>query len=194
MRLYYMPDQPQLQQTVTFRANVMHPSGEPLEQGEVTARVVAPSGQAETIRFESSQTSSLPTQSQIQSSQTPSNDDDWGAYFGHYVSAEPGVHQLTLGCKETGATLETTFFVQGVDAERIGRPARPEVLEEIARVSQGQVLAPEQLEKIIQLLGRQPPPPLAVRRMQWWSHPLLVGLLITLLGIFWVARKMVGLV
>jgi hypothetical protein len=30
--------------------------------------------------------------------------------------------------------------------------------------------------------------------VQWWSHPLPVGLLVTLLGIFWIARKMAGLV
>ena len=185
MRLYYAPDQPQLHQTVTFRANVMRPGGEPLEQGEVTARVVAPSGQARTIRFESSQS---------QSPQLQPNDDYWGAYFGRYTSAEPGTHRLTLGCKQTGATLETTFFVQGAEAEPIGRPARPEVLEEIARVSQGRVMKPGQWNEIVQLLASQPPPPPAVRRVQWWSHPLLVGLLITLLGVFWIIRKMVGLI
>jgi len=180
MRLYYSPDQPQLQQTVTFRANVMQPGGAPLEQGEVTARVVAPSGQARTLRFESSATESA--------------GDDWGAYFGRYTSKEPGEHRLTLGCKQTGATLETKFFVQGVDVERIGRPARPEVLEEISRVSQGQVLAPGRWEEMVELLAQQPPPPLSVHRVLWWSHPLLVGLLVTLLGLFWIARKMVGLI
>jgi hypothetical protein len=195
MRLYYAPDQPELEQTVTFRANVMRANGEPLQQGEVSARVVAPSGQSETIRFQStqSQTSQSPS-TETPSTETMSTEEDWGAYFGRYTTGEPGKHHLTLGCKQTGATLETTFFVQGIEGERIGRPARPDVLEELARVSKGQVLAHDQLEQIIELLSNQPSPPLAVRRVQWWSHPLTVGLLITLLAIFWVARKMVGMI
>ena len=37
MRLYYVPDQPKLNQTLSLHANVMEQSGEPLPGGEVTA-------------------------------------------------------------------------------------------------------------------------------------------------------------
>ncbi|MBC7821733.1 MAG: hypothetical protein IAG10_33015, partial [Planctomycetaceae bacterium] len=53
MRLYYSPDQPQMRQTLALHANVMERSGEPLTNGDVTARIVAPSGKAETVRFTS---------------------------------------------------------------------------------------------------------------------------------------------
>ena len=53
MRLYYSPDQPQLDQTVMLKANVMETGGEPLAKGDVVARIVAPSGKAETIQFRS---------------------------------------------------------------------------------------------------------------------------------------------
>ncbi len=43
MRLYYVPDQPRMHQTLTLRANVMERGGEPLHKGEVSARIVAPS-------------------------------------------------------------------------------------------------------------------------------------------------------
>jgi hypothetical protein len=45
--------------------------------------------------------------------------------------------------------LETSFYVQGVATERIGRPARPEVLEEIARVTRGKSIGPEKLEEAV---------------------------------------------
>ncbi len=122
MRLYYSPDQPQLGKSVTLKANVMEPSGEPLAKGDVVARIVAPSGSAQTIQF-------------------TSLGDEWGAFMGQYVSEEPGKHQVTLSCKQTGATLEASFFVQGAAKEPVGRPARPEVLEEIARVTRGKVIA-----------------------------------------------------
>ena len=53
MRLYYVPDQPKLNQTLALHANVMERGGEPLHGGEVTARITAPSGKAELIRFTS---------------------------------------------------------------------------------------------------------------------------------------------
>src|SRR5947209_7846994 len=112
MRLYYSPDQPQVRQTLSLHANVMEPSGEPLAKGDVSARITAPSGKAETVRF-------------------TSTGEEWGVFHGRFTAAEPGKHEITLACKQTGATLETSVFVQGVTGERIGRPARPEVLDEI---------------------------------------------------------------
>ena len=53
MRLYYVPDQPKMNQILALHANVMERSGEPLHGGEVTARVSAPSGRAELVRFTS---------------------------------------------------------------------------------------------------------------------------------------------
>jgi hypothetical protein len=175
MRLYYSPDQPQLRQTLALHANVMDRGGEPLSKGDVTARIVAPSGKAETVRF------------------TPVND-EWGLFSSRYTAEEPGQHTVRILCKQTNATLDASFFVQGVAAERVGRPARPEVLEEIARVTRGQVLEPNKLSEIMQTVANLPEPEPSIRRVQLWSHPFLAGSLILLLGIFWVARKVVGLI
>jgi hypothetical protein len=175
MRLYYSPDQPQMRQTLALNANVMDTSGEPLAGGDVTARVVAPSGKAETIRFTAA-------------------GEEWGMFHGKYLAEEAGRHEVTLACKQTGAALETSFFVQGVAPERVGRPARPEVLEEIARVSHGRVIEPDRIDDIVRSLSSLPEPEPSVRRVQLWSHPLIAGILVLLLGVFWVARKVVGLI
>lgn len=175
MRLYYSPEQPEKNQTLTLTANVMEDSGEPLQSGEVTARIVAPSGKSETIRFVSA-------------------GNEWGEFSGRFTTEEPGKHLLTLACKQTAATLETSFFVQGETAERIGRPARPEVLEEIAQVTRGKVLEANQLDDIVSVLANLPEPPVSVRRVQLWSHPAMAGIVIVLLGAFWIGRKVVGLV
>lgn len=175
MRLYYSPDQPQLGQTTVLRANVMLPSGEPLSKGDVIATIVAPSGRVEDIRL-------------------ASTGDEWGAFAGSFTSKEPGRHQLTLSCVQTGASLDTTIFVQGSNIEPVGRPARPEVLEEMARVTGGKVLSIDQQDEIINYLASLPSPPPSVRRLQIWSHPLTAGLVIMLLAVFWIARKVVGLI
>ncbi len=175
MRLYYSPDQPQIRQTVTLSANVMEPSGEPLQKGDVSARIVAPSGKSETVRFSSAE-------------------DEWGAFASRFTAKEAGRHQVTLACKQTGATLETSIFVQGAAIERIGKAARPEVLEELARVTRGQTIQPDRLEQVLDSLAALPEPPPSIRRMQLWCHPLVAGALVTLLGVFWVGRKVVGLI
>jgi hypothetical protein len=175
MRLYYSPERPQIEGTLSLSANVMSRGGEPLQGGDVTARITAPSGKAETIGFASSA-------------------DAWGAYSTQFIAREPGKHQVVLRCKQTGATLEATFFVQGAADEPVGRPARPEVLEEIARVTRGKLLRIEQPEAIVSSLAALPDPAPATRRLQLWSHPVTAGLLITLLGVFWVGRKAAGLI
>jgi hypothetical protein len=175
MRLFHVPDQPKMNQTLTLHANVMEKSGEPLHKGEVTARVVAPSGKAETVRF-------------------TSEGDEWGVFTGKYTAEEPGKHAVTLFCKQTGASLETSFFVQGVAAERMGRPARPEVLEEIARISRGKVMEAGKIDQVVRMLAELPEPPPSIRRLQLWSHPALAGTLVLLMSGFWVGRKVIGLI
>jgi hypothetical protein len=175
MRLYYTPEQPEVRQTIAFSANVMERSGEPLTHGDVAARIVAPSGKAETIRFSSS-------------------GDEWGALAARFTAHEPGRHEVTLSCKQTGATLDASFFVKGVPVERLGQAARPEVLDEIARVTRGQVIGVDRLEQVIRSLAALPDPPASVRRLQLWCQPWAMGALVVLLGAFWVGRKVIGFI
>ncbi len=175
MRFYYSPEQPQVRQTVALSANVMEKSGEPLNRGELTARIVAPSGRTETVRMDS-------------------NGAEWGAFAGAFTATEPGAHQVTLRSPQTEAELQTTLFVQGATLEQVGKPARPEVLEELARVTRGQVLAGGGLTQIIKAISQVPEPQAEIRRVQLWSHPLVAATLILLLSAFWVGRKMIGLI
>lgn len=175
MRLYYSPEQPRMDQTMALNVNVMDASGEPLSSGDVTARIVAPSGRVKTVRLTSAES-------------------EWGAFAGRFTAQEPGPHHVTLACRQTHAALETSFFVQGADTERVGRPARPEVMEEIARVTQGRVVAADGVDEVVRTLAGLPDPPPSVRRVQLWCHPAVAGTLVLLLGVFWVGRKMIGLI
>jgi hypothetical protein len=174
MRLYHA-DHPQIDGGLTLNANVMDRSGEPLQGGDVTARITAPSGKAESVGFISS-------------------GDAWGAYSAQFTPHEPGRYKVALACKQTGAALEASFFVQGGTTERIGRPARPEVMEEIARVTRGKVMRIDHPEEIVSSLASLPDPAPSVHRVQIWSHPLTAGVVIFLMGVFWIGRKAIGLI
>ena len=76
----------------------------------------------------------------------------------------------------------------------MGRPARTEVLEEIARVTRGTVLSAGNLGQVIDYVSELPDRPPSVRRIPLWSNPVTAGLLVSLLGGLWVARKIVGLI
>ncbi|MBM3999143.1 MAG: hypothetical protein FJ297_06300 [Planctomycetes bacterium] len=175
MRLYYSPDQPRLRQNVTLRVNAMEPGGEPLAKGDITARVTAPSGKVDTIRFRA-------------------DGDEWGSYVAAFLTREPGKHDLRLNCGQTGATLDASFFVQGTASERAGRPARPEVLEEIARVTEGAVLDAAETDGVLRRLASLPDPPSTIRRLPLWSHPATAALFVGFLCAFWVGRKAAGLI
>jgi hypothetical protein len=153
----------------------MEQSGEPLHGGDVSARITAPSGKSELVRFVSS-------------------GDEWGEFTARYTAREAGSHRAKLFCKGTGATLEASFFVQGVAAEQVGRPARPEVMEELARVTGGEVIEPGKLDQVARSLTELPDPPPLVRRVPLWCHPVTAAAMIGLFGVFWVGRKVIGLV
>jgi hypothetical protein len=174
MRLYYSPEQPQVRQTISLQANVMDRTGEPMQQGDVRVRIESPSGQTEGIRL-------------------AAQGGEWGAFAGLWTANEPGPHRVTLRSDATDTTLETTIFVQGSALEQIGKPARTEVLEELSRVSKGEVVRWNQRDKLIESLQNLPQPPDQLRRLQLWSNPWVAGMMISGLAIFWISRKWLGL-
>ncbi len=175
MRLYYTPDRPQVGDRVTFYANVAGIGGEPLEQGTVQLQIISPRGKTESVRL-------LP------------RGGDWGLFSNTFTPAERGTFKLALTCQENGETLDTKLDVQGTVLERIGRPARLDVLQEIADVTGGKLIRPDELDLLWNAITQLPEPALEIRRMRLWCHGAWAGFLVFLLAIFWIGRKMVGTV
>jgi len=175
MRLFYTPDQPEVRQILNLSAHVMDDIGEPLQDGEVTALITSPSGDVDTVRLSG-------------------ENDRWGVFRGRFETSEPGLHQVLLSCGETNAVLETSFFVQGQLNESIGRPARPEVLREISRVSRGRNVTPDELDLLMDAIAELPKPEPTTKRVQLWAHPAVAAVLLLLLTGFWISRKAAGLI
>ena len=124
----------------------------------------------------------------------PAGEGEWGVFAASYSPKEAGQHQVVLSCKQTGDSLEATIFVQGSPAEGVGRAARPDVLREISQVTRGKLVPPEEIASLIESLAALPEPPPDIRRVQLWCHPVVAAAVVSLLGLFWVARKRQGLV
>jgi hypothetical protein len=173
LRVFYLPDRPTAGNVVTLHATVLDPTGAPASHSTVTAEWVDPRGRSQRLRFQ------------------PVGD-DWGLYTARVTPHQIGTHRLALRCQETAALLETELDVQGKQKETVGKPARPDVLQEIANVTRGEDIPYHEMSRLCDLVMQLPPPEPAVRRKQIWASPYWAGTLLGLMGLFWIGRKTIG--
>jgi hypothetical protein len=174
VRLFFNPERPEPGATVTLNANAFDPNGAPLKEGIVAVDVTSPSGRTQRIELQK-------------------NDSAWGSFSGRFKVDLPGAWKLVASA--TGAEdepVETTVLAQGLEIEKIGQPARPEVLEEMAKVSKGRAIQPAQLADLIKEISALPEPRPLENRIPLWSHWGTIAALVALLGIFWIGRKLNG--
>ncbi len=174
IRLFYSPDRPHVDDVLTLNANVIDNFGGPLDRGTVIVQAIAPSGKTETIRLQ------------------PGTEDAWGLFIGTYIPKEAGSYRLVASSSETGASIQTDLSVQGLNREQQGRLARFDVLNEIANISGGKMVSVDEVGTLLDHLAALPEPEPIVKRTRIWANPFWGGLIILLLGLFWVARKMAG--
>jgi hypothetical protein len=174
VRLYYAPERPVPGDVVTFHANAFDPNGAPLQDGEVVLDATAPDGSTQRIVLEK-------------------NDTAWGSFSGRLKITQPG--QWTLSARISGddsPPVETKLLAQGIQLEKVGQPARPEVLEEMARIARGRMILPAQLAELVGEVAALPEPRPIENRIPLWSHWLTISLVIFLLAVFWTGRKLNG--
>jgi threonine/homoserine/homoserine lactone efflux protein len=122
----------------------------------------------------------------------PAGEEAWGLFTGVFSPVEPGEHRVELSCAEAGSSLETKISVQGTSREKRGQPARLDVLHEIARFTKGAVWDVNDPASVVAAISAMPEPVPQERRLPLWSHPAWAGVLVLLMGIFWVGRKAAG--
>ena len=175
VRVFFTPENPEPGATVAINANAFDPNGAPLEKGSVAIDLTAPDGRAQRIELQK-------------------NESSWGAFSGRFKVDLPGTWKIRATA--SGAEdkpLETSFIAQGVEIEKVGQPARPEVLDEMARVSRGRSIQPAQIADLVREITALPEPRPLETRIPLWSHWATLVALISLLGIFWTGRKLNGM-
>lgn len=174
VRIFATPERPQPGDRVTLSANAFDNAGVPLKEGKVRVDLTAPDGTIQS--FDLNQTSGL-----------------WGAFTGTFQVNQPGSWDIKASSSASPEfPVETKLFVQGEAIEKVGQPARPDVLDEISRTSQGRVIEPLMIDSLIAELETLGEPKTIERRFQLWSHWLVGVAFVTLLAIFWVGRKLNG--
>ncbi|BCX46347.1 hypothetical protein HAHE_02550 [Haloferula helveola] len=174
IRLYYSPERPNPGDTVTLNANAFDPNGAPLEEGRVVVDATLPDGSSQRVSLEK-------------------NESAWGSFSGRLRITQPGEWKLAakIGGDE-GEAVETTLLAQGVELEKVGQPARPEVLEEMARIARGRMIEPAQLADLIREIEALPEPRPIENRLPLWTQWVTIAVVVLLLSIFWTGRKLNG--
>lgn len=174
VRLFYTPERPEPGSTVTINANAFDANGAPFKEGTVVIDVEAPDGRTQRIELQK-------------------NESEWGAYSGRFRVDLPGEWKLrAMASGAEDMPTETTVLAQGVELEKIGQPARPDVLEEMAKVTRGRLILPDQLRALVNEINALPEPRPLGNRIPLWSHWATLVTVISLLAIFWVGRKLNG--
>ncbi len=175
IRLTYTPEVPELGDTVFLQSTVLDTSGYPAQEGSVLATVTSPSGRSEKIEFALSE-------------------GGWGVFTAQFEPQESGPHQVTVRAEEFGRKLDTEIQVTRPFVEKIGQPINRQALQEIASVTRGTVGGTETLSEIVSSLASMPEPKPREIRLRLWANAWWGGFLLFLLVIYWVGRKIVGLV
>lgn len=174
VRLFYAPERPVPGDTVTFNANAFDPNGAPLESGEVWLDATQPDGNIQRLVLKK-------------------NDTAWGSFSARLKITQPGEWKLAARIAgDEAPPVETTLLAQGAKLEQIGQPARPEVLEEMARIAQGRLISPAQLADLAREISALPEPRPIQNRLALWSHWITISLMTLLLALFWAGRKLNG--
>jgi hypothetical protein len=165
-------------QRLAFTTGAQSPTGEPVYDAALEARVVLPDGSGRPLRL-------------------LRHADHWSGTFRDTQSA--GDYAIEVTVRREGQVLGTArsrFLVFEQDLELDGASADPAVMESLAAMTGGESVPPEQLPELLQRLAEateELEERTETKRTFWDTWPFLL-VLVGLLGVEWFLRKRWGLV
>jgi len=174
VRFFYAPETPKRGDKVRLNATVLDKMGIPISEGRVTVTLTAPSGTSETI--------DLATENA-----------EWGVHTGQFVPREGGKYAVEVKCDSAGRHLKTQLEVTVPTLEKVGLPAKLDVLREISALTAGKFGAPTELSQMVNGLSLLPERKPEERRFRLWCDPWWCAALLGLFAVYWIGRKIEGL-
>jgi hypothetical protein len=175
MRFFYTPEAPKRSDKVRMSATVLDKLGTPITEGKVNVTLKAPGGASETIELAVENT-------------------EWGVHTGVFTPREGGRYEVAIASESAGRNMKTQIDVSVPTLEKTGLPTKPDVLREIAAITGGKYATTGELAQIISGLSLLPERKPEELRFRLWCDPRWCATLLGLLSIYWVGRKIGGLV
>ena len=173
IRFFHTPENPVAGERIYLHATVFGSGGTPVDGAAVTVEAVDEKKRTETVEL-------------------AADAGGWGTFSGTFTPRSGGKFEVTVRCRETGKKVTSVVTVSAPKTEKTGRPARADVLKELADTTGGRCGTYQELDKIVdevRALPEQKPEP---ERFRLWCHPLWGALIVLLLGAYWVGRKLLG--
>ena len=158
-----------------MQATVMNAAGSPIEEPYIEGTITSPSGQTE----------------QVQLDAEPGG---WGVFKLSHTIKEAGPYTVTIRSEKHQRKLETKITANSPTREKIGQPINRQILAEIAALTGGKSVTLEGLPELVRQISILPEPEPTEKRIRLWSHPVWGGILLALLSLYWLGRKLVGLI
>lgn len=175
IRFFYAPEQPKRGDRVRLNATVLDKLGAPITSGKVLVTLKSPGGASETIEL-------------------ASDGSEWGVHTGQFVPKEGGKWEVEVACESAGRKMKSTLDVTVPVLEKEGLPAKLDSLREISALTTGKFIAPDGMNEMISTLSLLPerrPEEIRWRLWcdRWWCLSLLAAF-----AVYWVGRKVGGLI
>jgi len=174
MRLSYSPENPKVGDEVYLQATMLDLSGSNLNNA-LRAELKEPDGKTRDLVF-----------SPIEGG--------WGVFQARVQVGIGGTHAMTIYNPNGRQKLETEINVQKVMLEQLGQPANLKVMSEIAERTGGQTGGPADLDKLINAISLVAENEEIQERFRLWSNAWWGGAIVLLLAVYWVSRKVLGLI
>ncbi len=174
VRFFYTPEAPKRGDNVHLHAAILDKLGIPITEGKVSVTLTAPSGAAETLDLSS-------------------ENSEWGMHAGQFTPKEGGRYSVEVKCESAQRHLTTQIDVTAPVLEKVGLPAKLDVLREISALTGGKFGAPNDLAQIVSNLSVLPERRPEERRFRLWCDPWWCVALLVLFGAYWAGRKAGGL-
>ena len=175
VRFFYSPEQPKRGDKIRLNATVLDKLGSPVTNGKVNVTLKSPDGASETIELAAENT-------------------EWGVHTGTFVPREGGKWEVEVACESAGRKMKTTFDVTVPTLEKEGLPAKLDVLREISALTGGKFHTPSGLTQLISSLALLPERRPEELRWQLWCDPWWCAGLLAAFAVYWVGRKIGGLI
>jgi hypothetical protein len=174
VRFFYTPEAPKRGDKVRLNATVLDKLGIPISTGKVAVTLTAPSGTSETIEL-------------------VAENAEWGVHTGQFVPREGGKYEVEVKSDATGRHLKTQLTATVPTLEKVGRPAKLDVLREIAALTAGKSGGIGDLAQMVSSLSLLPERKPEEQRFRLWCDPWWCAALLGLFTAYWIGRKIGGL-
>ena len=174
VRLTYNPENPKVGEEVFMQATLLDLSGSSLNQ-TLRANVKEPSGKTRDLEF-------------------AAMEEGWGGFKGKMLITEGGKHEVTIYNPNGKQELKTEILAEEPPLEIPGQPANAKVMREIAKLTGGQAGGLDDLGKLIGEISLVSKNEAIEERFRLWSDAWWAGGILFLLAIYWISRKILGLI